>query len=110
VRLNGWHRIGIVGSLVWAIVGWVLGNNFGIHQGDYVTNVYSVCIQGANAEEWKVCNATFMHDWPLATQYHLWYAGVFAVVPIVFTWLFVYLVLFVIRWIRRGFNPGSDVA
>ena len=76
-RLKGWQRIGIVLSVIWLIVGPVWG-------------------------------LILVHNL-------LWFVGVsdpyvaatFALLPIPFLWLFLYIVVWTVRWVRRGFQPST---
>jgi hypothetical protein len=106
-RLNGWQRIGIVLSTLWLPVGWIWGNKIGMSQGDYLIDAYSLCVNTMTVQEMRDCKLTFDQNYPLAIQYHWWYTVTLALVPIISAWPFAYLVRFIVRWIRRGFNPGS---
>jgi hypothetical protein len=107
IRLNGWHRIGIVLSIIWLPIGFVWGNRVGIAEGDWVSQNYALCLIDATPQQNKVCNATYYHDWPIAIQYHWWYAGFYALLPILLVWPSIYFVRFIVRWIARGFKPET---
>ena len=103
-RLNGWQRIGIVVSVLWAIGGGLWGNNIGIHEGDYATHALGRCLDEPGSD-WKACEDVFNKDWPEAIKYHWYYAAFVGLVPIPIVWLMAYGILMLIRWIRKGFNP-----
>jgi hypothetical protein len=110
LRLNGWQRIGIALSIIWLPIGWIWGNRTGIAEGDWVSQNYALCLAGATAQQNKACNDTYYREWPIAIQYHWWYAATYALLPILLAWPFAYFVRFIVRWIQRGFNPGSNAA
>jgi hypothetical protein len=107
LRFKGWQRIGIVASVLWFFGGGLWGNKIGLHEGDYVTRAYTLCIDEASGEQWKSCESTFRHDWPLAIQYHWWYAAIIGIVPIPIAWLVTYGLIGLFHWIRRGFRPTA---
>jgi hypothetical protein len=106
-RLNGWHRIGIVLSIIWMIVGGFWGNSIGIHEGDYVLLTYKECIAIAH-QDWKACDADFRRDWPVAISNHWLYAALLGSVPIPLVWGSIYGIIGIIRWIRKGFIPPKE--
>ncbi len=105
-RLNGWQRIGVVVSIAWALGGGYWGNEIGIHQGDYVVNAYSTCLETSGGDD-APCEKTFYRDYPTAVQHHWEYAAIAGLAPIAPVWLLVYGVIGLCRWIVRGFRPRS---
>jgi hypothetical protein len=103
LRLNGWQRIGIVASVLWAISGAFWGNNLGIHEGDWTVEAYKLCLEAPNSNR-ASCEKTFEKDWPVAISNHWVYSAFFGLVPIPLGWLVVYGVIALVRWIRTGFN------
>jgi hypothetical protein len=99
VRLN-WQRVGIVASVLWAIMGVFLAEQI-LHSLTYgrldtcthtITDL-STCVQNFNKD---LANAEF------------WRWGMYALValgPIPIAWLVVYGLIVIVRWIRRGFQP-----
>lgn len=105
MHLNGWHRLGIVFSVIWLFVGGLWGNSLGIHEGDWVANRYQFCLEHdaePHMPNSTQCQAAFEKDWPEAIKYHWWEALIVAVVPIPLAWLLAYGLIALIRWIRRG--------
>jgi len=112
-KLNGWNRIGIIASAVW-IAG------AGIYTYDSETERASRAI----AAEHVVCDS-HLPDWgadekpyeaafracdkhaedslSLAIRNARLSAALFAFVPVPLGWGFTYLVLFLVRWVKRGF-------
>ncbi len=105
MRLNGWQRIGVVASIVWLLYGAYVGNEHGLHQGDWARDVYQACVDEPRANH-EDCSQQFDRNWRSATQYHWEYAALYGLVPIPFGWLSVYSLLFLSRWIRSGFRPS----
>jgi hypothetical protein len=87
-RLSGWQRIGIILSVLWIPVGWVLAvkNVPGPPSLDYPLS--QIC-QDAQAR--------------MPKRYAPW----FVLAPIPIAWLLVYIVVWIVRWVRRGFQPAS---
>lgn len=114
MRLNGWQRIGVVASVIWAIGGAIWGNNLGIQEGDWVVREYKFCLARHSVQpdgtvpqdtDWGPCTRAFEKDYPAAVGNHWLYAAVFGLVPIPLGWLVVYGLVALWRWIRVGFKP-----
>ena len=107
-RLNGWKRIGIVLSVLWAlsISGWFFHHIPEVNDPG-IASVYLQCISAPNANrgvckaraEWfsEEARSEFRAGWSWA-----------ALAPIVVAWLLVYVVVCVVRWIWRGFQPTAS--
>ncbi|MGD0732166.1 MAG: hypothetical protein ABR956_12955, partial [Terracidiphilus sp.] len=46
-KLNGWQRIGVALSVAWVLYGAYWGNEYGLHQGDWVFTEYNTCVSDA---------------------------------------------------------------
>jgi hypothetical protein len=107
-RLNGWQRIGIVLSIVWTLCVsmWFFQHVPGANDPG-IASVYLQCISAPNANrgvckaraEWfsEEARSEFRAGWSWA-----------ALAPIVVAWLLVYVVVWVVRWIRRDFQPTAS--
>ena len=105
VRLSGWERIGIVLSLMWitCVSLWFVQHIPEVN-GPGIASVYLQCIEEPNANrrdcearaEWfsEEARSELRAGWPR-----------FALGPVIVVWLLVYIVVWTIRWIRRGFQP-----
>jgi hypothetical protein len=102
IRLNGWQRIGIVLSVIWAIGGGIWGNNLGIHEGDWVIRRLEYCL--ARETDPAPCHAEFDKYYPRAIATHWASAAIVGLVPIPLVWLMIYGLIGLWRWIRRGFT------
>ena len=107
MQLSGWQRIGVVISILWIIGGGLLGNNIGIHEGDYVVQELQICEEAHNADL-KMCYQKFDKDWPAAISNHWIDAVFFGLVPIPLGWLTVYGIVALLRWIRAGFKVTTS--
>ena len=103
LRLNGWQRIGVVASVLWAIGGAYWGNNIRLHEGDWVLENYSACLHAPHSD-WAECEKKLDKDWPAAISGRGLYAAFVGLVPIPLGWLMVYGIVALARWIRTGFN------
>jgi hypothetical protein len=103
-RPNGWQRIAIVLSVVWAIVGslWALNLLF-----KPVYQNYATCQRLSSASIWN-CQQLFETQLARARQQRLTAVAIVAIAPIPFAWLLTYLLISIVRWIRRGFQPSSQ--
>jgi hypothetical protein len=92
-RLNGWQRIGIVLSALWVLVGGLWGRQLAVAP-------YFDCIKSApNIDTMNFCER-YLQDWGST-------AMLIALVPLPIAWLLVYIVVWTVRWIRRGFQPAA---
>jgi hypothetical protein len=113
-KLNGWQRIGVVLSVVWAIGG--VGWGFNIAYIDVEQN-YSQCRAGANAlyihtanetSEWgkalEQCDLNHVNQNEDAAFYGSVHAVFIGLLPIPIGWFAVYKSIALLRWIREGFK------
>jgi hypothetical protein len=49
LRLNGWQRIGVIASVLWAIGGAFWGNNIRLREGDWVLEEYRACLHAPHS-------------------------------------------------------------
>jgi hypothetical protein len=101
MNLNGWQRLGVVASVVWAPIGFFGGNSIGIHEGDPAVASLKACME--RGEDWKLCQGVFSNEYAIETQYHWLYGAMMTVLPIIFAWLLVWVGTKVFRWVRVGF-------
>jgi hypothetical protein len=94
MRLNGWQRIGIVASVIWAIG----------------APIYMDSAAERDADEkfsWVQCFQRASRAYESVPRYHFTSAnGAFvALAPIPVGWLIAYALVYLVRWIRAGFKP-----
>jgi hypothetical protein len=104
VRLNGWQRTGIRLSVLWVLCVsmWFYQHIPGVNAPG-VASVYLQCIGEPNAKrrecraraEWfgEEARSEFRARWP-------W----IALGPILVVWPLIYVLVWAVRWIRRGFQ------
>jgi hypothetical protein len=113
MKLSGWKRIGIIASAVWVV--WSYNHTF-----DHLESVSSSiavdremrCLS-AHPDEFDkyfpLCDAAGetngqMQQRQKERHHNEVAATAEALVPVPFAWGFVYLVLFLVRWVKRGFS------
>jgi hypothetical protein len=89
MRLNGWQRIGIVASVIWAIG----------------APIYLGLCRDVPSNDPQQCFQTASRHFNAVTRYPLFSANgaVAALVPVGLGWLFAYALVYLVRWIRAGF-------
>jgi len=116
-KMSGWVRIGIVLSVVWALVGGFLGNNAVLNEAEKLTSAQlDVCVsknkrqlhsKGDDSEPydkiWTPCWAEHTKNFMTNVEGHWWAAVIVGLAPIPMTWLIVYMLVGLYRWTRRGF-------
>jgi hypothetical protein len=116
-RLNGWQRIGIVLSVIWAI--WAV-----FHEMDESLRRYNEAYGEAFGPVYRECRdkqdregrpadgrACLEEAEPVAMKtVHMesrWNVAIVALAPIPIAWLLVWGLVALVRWIRRGFQPSA---
>jgi hypothetical protein len=104
VKVNGWKRIGIIASVVW-ILGAGIYILTVVEDADIKT-ASGLTLSCEEAQNWRgsrECDERAT-DYLAQSSYHERIdAAVVAFVPLPLGWGFAYLVLFLVRWIKRGF-------
>jgi hypothetical protein len=100
-RLNGWQRIGVVLSVVWAMVA---GTFAWKHAHDQADAAFRSCIDGVQtAAQLQACRA--VHFQAIAMPRGI-SAAIVAFVPILVAWVLIFGIVGLVRWIRRGFQSA----
>jgi len=116
--MNGWQRIGVVLSILWAISGAFWGYNIGYHEGGDIKQEHEQCRANVNARlaatprvsmnDWAEdigrCDSVFRKQNGDSIQTGSLYAALLALLPIPFAWIAVYKSIALLRWIRKGFQ------
>ena len=102
-RLHGWARIGIVLSMVWAIMGsiWTLNLLF-----ETVYQNYATCQTLISASP-SDCQQLFQTQLAEARERRITAVTIVGLGPIPVAWMLVYGLVALVRWIRRGFQPST---
>jgi hypothetical protein len=118
--MNGWIRLGIVLSVVWAIAVFFYVRNIDFNRASaFLDERYSSCVKVMHAEidrlplgsDLDVAVGKEYSDCVDSAMNHMFdkdrgpgYAALAALAPIPFIWLIGWLVFLVIRWVVRGFK------
>jgi hypothetical protein len=113
MKLNGWKRIGIIASAVWVI--WSYNHTF--DRMEFVTSSIAVdqeqrCLSAHPGEFDKYfpqCDAVGETNGQMQLRQKERHnnqvaAAMEALVPVPLAWGFAYLVLLLVRWVKRGFG------
>ena len=123
-QLNGWQRIGVVLSVLWAIGGSFWGYTIGYHESGDSDRDFQVCWDGAQnwyQNQYQIqgtprykasdlirdqgkCRTEYDKVKKDATSTGTLYAALLAVLPIPLGWLAIYKFIALLRWIREGFE------
>jgi hypothetical protein len=105
MRLNGWQRIGIVASVIWAI-GAPIYLDDAAQQGatEAFIRYYDTC-RDVPSNDPNQCFQRAGRAYDAVTRYRLLSANgaVAALVPVGLGWLLAYALVYLVRWIRGGF-------
>ena len=105
VRINGWQRIGIIPSVVWAVTGYIWrGAVVDDRNMEFASTADKVCLEYPHAD--KDCMAEFFKNYRLSEDANppKLEGAIFGLVPIPLAWLIAYALIGLWRWIRRGFS------
>lgn len=106
MRINGWQRIGIVLSITWIIGAGIVvsekvrddANAISSIGFDNCRNIQNFDIETCSDQKWEVYKKLNDPNWSMIS--------ISALAPVFGGWLFVYMMLGIYRWVRRGFtNP-----
>ena len=106
-RLNGWQRIGIILSVIRLLAGTVWGLKE-LYRPQH--ELYRMCLKaafspGSTLDPGK-CNDDLEKGLALADTQRVAYVATFGLAPIFIAWLLVYIVVWTVRWVRRGFQSA----
>ena len=111
MRLNGWQRIGIVLSILWAVGAAIYQRNADIERAAFSAGLtYKGCtavLSEKHISDFSQCGLEFDKTFRIMLEGSWGNVAVVALLPIPFAWLLAYLAIWVLRWIRGGFK-GSD--
>lgn len=104
MTLNGWQRLGVIAS-----IGWILGAGAYTH-GSVLTSFASVgsdmesaCEEVRSSGDWNVCRQEFADEIDLGNREGWKAAALVSFAPVPLGWGFAFLILFLVRWVKRGF-------
>lgn len=112
VKLNGWKRLGIIASVVWILIAWVhTFDSENDSESKAVASIHVTCdenLAGKTGDAWQrgfdECNKEADELLVRAMAGARVDAAIVAFVPVPLGWGLAYLVLFLVRWVKRGFS------
>ena len=106
-RLNGWQRIGIVLSMLWAVLGGLWGSHVATQEALAIPLAhYKSCISQPDYDD-DECSAAFDEEYAVGVRGHWVFAAMAALIPIPVVWLLVYILVWTVRWMRRGLQAST---
>jgi hypothetical protein len=112
MKLSGWKRIGIIVSVVWVVGAGIYTYDSEINRSsDSIANTHVRCDsyladykdEGAREAAFQRCNKEADDSLALALTNARLEGALVALVPVPLGWGFTYLVLLLVRWVKRGF-------
>lgn len=91
-HLNGWQRIGIVASVIWAIVGGLWGMKLAVAP---AFQQFNACMSLPSSDV-KVCEGIKNEDLAVVQPWST--AATVGLVPVPFFWLIAYALIGLVRW------------
>jgi hypothetical protein len=106
MKINGWQRLGIIASVFWILGAGI--RTFTVVEDDLIQTAIGFTLQCEEAPDGSMRGSAkcdeLSTDYLAKTTYVPWIeAAVVAFVPVPLGWGFTYLVLFLVRWTKRGF-------
>ncbi len=108
MRLNGWQRIGIVASVVWALGTGYYQRNEDVKSATALANLaYALCdYDNSHLGDKRDCSLDFKQSFDLQIEGSWANVAMVSFVPIPLAWLAVYLAIRIWRWVRAGFKKA----
>jgi hypothetical protein len=106
MRLNGWQRIGIVASVIWAIGAPIYLDQAALQEASAAFSRYYEACRDVPSNDPDQCFQRAGRVYDTVPRYHLLSANgaVAALVPVGLGWLLAYALVYLVRWIRAGFK------
>jgi hypothetical protein len=107
MKLNGWKRIGIIASVVWMLGAGLY--TFTATTDSEIKTASELTLSCESAHNWRGSDYCDKQSTDyLATNAAKWNprieSAIVGIVPVPFAWGLAYLVLFLVRWVKRGFE------
>jgi hypothetical protein len=102
-KLNGWQRIGVVLSVLWMVGASLYVQTDRTDRAyKFANSMMSLCLDMVSPSP-KDCTSDYSHNVKIALNPFWPDAVILAIVPIPITWLLVYIIIGIVRWVRAGF-------
>jgi hypothetical protein len=103
MKLNGWKRIGVILSVVWILVAYRITFTRTLNEEIKLHAALSQYCEERHHDSAECDQILHTDSRPLAHEE----AALVAFVPVPLAWGFIYLVLFLTRWVKRGFKQAA---
>lgn len=112
-RLNGWQRIGVVLSILWAIGAAIYNRNNQVHIAQTVLHHnLTGCLDDHRLGIMRDgCNEKAVSAYELMLQISAGNVAdilFYSLAPVAIGWIAIYLVIRIFRWVRAGFRRNPD--
>ena len=112
MRLNGWQRVGIVVSIVWAIGAAIYQRNADLENAQFAANLtYRVCTENKTLKQdfdFKSCLREVEKTSAIWLDGSWSNVAFISLAPIPLGWLVVYMLIRIYQWVKAGFNKPDD--
>ena len=104
-RLNGWQRLGIIASVLWIVGAWITTMHFGTEEAQQrASDSMAVCNKYPLPGE--TCSDKFSETYGIYFNVAKETAALAALAPVPIGWGLAYLAIWLVRWVRRGFQQA----
>ena len=106
MRLNGWQRIGVVSTVVWAAVGAMGASAYLSNEAmEFGRHAMEICAKYPVPGE--DCSQQYMRAFNGIYDQVFSFSATVALLPPLVVWPLAYLLLFIWSWVRRGFQQAA---
>ena len=104
MKINGWQRIGIIASAAWVLGAGAYTYDKTTKSDVALASATKVACDKAHPMDMNKCASDADAYLDRAARYELIDTTVAALVPVPLGWVAIYFILFLILWVRRGWN------
>lgn len=105
IKINGWKRLGIIASVVWVIGAYFYTLNAAMERNISLNvEIENSCAEVHRDEPNDPCFQEAVDSAMRQLPGEREEAAIVALLPVPVAWGVTYLVLFLVRWVRRGFQ------
>jgi hypothetical protein len=105
-KLNMWHRLGIVASVLWCVGAAIWQRQSDIASARAMSGLgYRLCTEAAASKgnyDFSSCEQKFSQAYQLYLGGSWGNVAIVAIVPVIFGWFVAYLLVWIARWILAG--------
>jgi len=105
--MNGWQRIGVVLSIIWIVSAGLYQRSADMKKagemGAWAMDVCTRTQEAKGSNDFSRCSAEFEKMFYTFAEGSWGNVAFVAFAPVPVAWLFIYIIVWVARWVRRGF-------